>query len=112
VQTLLGTESQMRQLQQRMPERGNELSVRLELQADCYAGVWGHSTAQRQILEAGDVEEGLGAAAAIGDDRIQRMSGGRIAPEQFTHGSSADRVEWFRRGLSTGDPNACDTFGR
>jgi predicted metalloprotease len=101
----------MRQAQQSNPRLANELSVRLELQADCYAGVWGHSAAQRGILEAGDVEEGLAAAAAIGDDRLQRMSGTRVAPDQFTHGSSAQRVEWFRRGLQAGDPDACNTFG-
>jgi predicted metalloprotease len=110
VQHLLGTDSQMRQAQQSNPQLANELSVRLELQADCYAGVWGHMAAQRGTLEEGDVEEGLAAAAAIGDDRIQRMSGTRVAPDQFTHGSSAQRVEWFRRGLQSGDPASCDTF--
>jgi predicted metalloprotease len=110
VQTVLGTEPEVRRLQRANPARQNELSVRLELQADCYAGIWGYSTARRDILEAGDVEEGLNAAAAIGDDRIQRSSGGRVAPERFTHGSSADRVAWFRRGLDSGDPEACDTF--
>jgi predicted metalloprotease len=112
VQTLVGTESQVRQAQRADPARRNDLSVRMELQADCYAGVWGHSAAQRDRLEPGDVEEGLNAAAAIGDDRIQRMGGGRVAPESFTHGSSADRVAWFRRGLESGDPKACDTFSR
>ena len=111
VQTLLGTEQRMRQAAQSRPDRRNELSVRLELQADCYAGIWGHSTSQRNILEQGDVEEGLKAAAAIGDDRIARMSGTRIAPERFTHGSSAQRVEWFKRGLTSGSLEACDTFG-
>jgi predicted metalloprotease len=110
VQNLLGIEGRMRQMQQARPQLANELSVRLELQADCFAGLWGHSTAQRNILEQGDVEEGLGAAAAIGDDRIQRMSGARVAPERFTHGSSAQRVEWFRRGLQSGQVEACDTF--
>jgi predicted metalloprotease len=86
------------------------LSVRFELQADCLAGIWGHSTAQRDILQQGDVEEGLNAAAAIGDDRIQRMSTGRVSPESFTHGSSEQRVGWFRRGLERGDVEACDTF--
>jgi hypothetical protein len=102
----------VRRAQQASPARRNDLSVRLELQADCYAGVWGNSTARRDLLEQGDVEDGLNAAAAIGDDRIQRMSGGRVAPESFTHGSSADRVAWFRRGLESGDPKTCDTFGR
>jgi predicted metalloprotease len=82
----------------------------MELQADCLAGVWGHSTAQRGTLESGDVEEGLAAASAIGDDRIQRQTQGYVQPESFTHGSAQQRVGWFRRGLETGDPDACDTF--
>ena len=110
VQTIVGTEPQVRQAQRSDPSGRNALSVRLELQADCYAGVWGHSAAGRGRLSTGDVEEGLNAAAAIGDDRMQRMGGGRISPESFTHGSSADRVAWFRRGLESGDPKACDTF--
>ena len=109
VQKVLGIEAQVRQLQQSRPGLANQLSVRMELQADCFAGVWGHSTAQRQILERGDVEEGLNAAAAIGDDRIQKMQTGFVRPDSFTHGSSAQRVEWFKRGLQTGDVNACDT---
>jgi predicted metalloprotease len=85
--------------------------VRLELQADCYAGVWAHHAHRaRQVLEEGDVEEGLGAAAAIGDDRIQRQTQGTVVPESFTHGSSGQRVEWFRRGLEQGDLERCDTF--
>jgi predicted metalloprotease len=101
------------------PFRGNanERSVRVELQADCYAGVWGNHAAQpgraaagRVELDPGDVEEGLNAAAAIGDDRLQRMSQGRVVPESFTHGSSAQRVAWFRRGMESGSPTACDTF--
>jgi hypothetical protein len=92
------------------PGQRNELSVRLELQADCLAGVWAHSAAQRNRLDPGDVEEGLGAAAAIGDDRIQRMSTGRVHPESFTHGSSEQRVQWFRRGLESGSYEACNTF--
>jgi predicted metalloprotease len=108
VQSLTGTERQVRQLQQSRPDQGNALSVRMELQADCYAGVWGHSAAQRGKLDPDDVEEGLGAAAAIGDDRL---TGGRVAPDRFTHGSSAQRVEWFRRGLQAGRMDACDTFG-
>ena len=110
VQHVLGTDARVRQLQESRPRQANDLSVRLELQADCYAGVWGNSTSQRRILEAGDVEEGLNAAAAIGDDRIQRATQGSVRPESFTHGSSAQRVAWFRRGLESGDPRSCDTF--
>jgi predicted metalloprotease len=110
VQGLLGIDQQVREAQRREPGAANALSARMELQADCLAGVWGHSTGQRDILESGDVEEGLNAAAAIGDDRIQRQSTGEVQPEGFTHGSSAQRVFWFRRGLETGDPNRCDTF--
>jgi predicted metalloprotease len=110
VQTLLGIDSQVRQAQQRSPGQANQLSVLMELQADCYAGVWGASANERGKLDPGDVEQGHAAAAAIGDDRIQRMSGARVAPERFTHGSSAQRVEWFRRGLSSGRPESCDTF--
>jgi predicted metalloprotease len=109
VQTLLGTDREVRSLQSERPDRANDLSVRMELQADCYAGVWGHSAARRDTLDPGDVEEGLNAAAAIGDDRL---TGGRLAPERFTHGSSAQRVEWFRRGLQSGRPQDCDTFSR
>ena len=112
VQRLLGTEAKVREAQQRDPGAANELSVRLELQADCYAGVWGHETAQRQILEAGDVDEGLAAAAAVGDDRIQRMAGQGVHPEAFTHGSAAQRAGWFRRGFQSGRPEDCDTFRR
>ena len=111
VQNVLGIEPRVRRQQQRRPSDANQLSVAMELQADCFAGIWGHSTAQRSILEGGDIEEGLDAAAAIGDDRIQRMAGRSINPEAFTHGSSEQRVSWFRRGLETGDPQACDTFG-
>ena len=107
---LLGTSGRVRALQQRRPVDANQLSVRLELQADCYAGVWANSTGQRQILQKGDVEEGLNAAAAIGDDRLQRMSKGTVSPESFTHGSSAQRVSWFKRGFTSGRPNNCDTF--
>jgi predicted metalloprotease len=112
VQNLVGTAEEVRAAQQRMGQAdANALSVRMELQADCYAGVWAHNAARsRQLLEAGDVEEGLRAASAIGDDRLQRMSQGRVVPDAFTHGSSEQRVRWFRRGLETGKPEACDTF--
>jgi predicted metalloprotease len=111
VQTLTGTEARVRQAQRADPSRANQLSVRVELQADCYAGVWAHTTSRRGLLEGDDIDEALGAAAAIGDDRIQRMGGGRVAPERFTHGSSEQRMEWFRRGFDTGRPDACDTLG-
>lgn len=110
VQELLGTGEQVRRAQQAHPDQANELSVRLELQADCYAGVWGNSTEQRQLLDPGDVEEGIKAAGAVGDDRIQRMSTGRVNPDAFTHGTSEQRVAWFRRGYESGRPDACDTF--
>ena len=110
VQNVLGTEAEVRRARTTRPDQANQLSVRLELQADCYAGVWAHSTAQRELLHSGDVEEGLAAAAAVGDDRLQRMGGGRVVPESFTHGSSAERQEWFRRGFETGRVDACDTF--
>jgi predicted metalloprotease len=117
VQTVLGIESQVRSRQAARPNQQNALSVRLELQADCFAGVWGHHAARsgravegKVELESGDVEEGLNAAAAIGDDRLQRMASGRIVPDRFTHGSSEQRVTWFRRGFQSGDAQACDTF--
>jgi predicted metalloprotease len=112
VQHLRGIDARVREVQESRPDAANQLSVRLELQADCLAGIWGHSTAQRNILEQGDAEEALNAAAAIGDDRIQNQSGRGVQPDSFTHGSSAERVEWFRRGLESGDLNRCDTFGR
>jgi predicted metalloprotease len=117
VQNLLGIDAQMRQLQARNPSERNDLSVRLELQADCFAGVWAHQTDKsgraatgRMEMESGDLEEGLRAAAAIGDDRIQRMSTGHVFPDKFTHGSSEHRVTWLRRGFDNGDPQACQTF--
>jgi uncharacterized protein len=111
IQRLLGTEAKVRRAQQERPDQANDLSVRMELQADCYAGVWGHSTEQRNILEQGDVEEGLNAAAAVGDDRIQAASGGGIHPESFTHGTAKQRSSWFNRGFQSGRPEDCDTFG-
>ncbi len=112
VQNVLGTSSQVRQAQQGNPDAANQLSVRLELQADCYAGVWGHLASQQGWLDAGDIEEGLGAAAAVGDDRIQRQATGRVSPESWTHGSSEQRVQWFTRGFQSGRPESCDTFTR
>jgi predicted metalloprotease len=111
VQNLTGVSEQVSSARQRGGERqANALSVRLELQADCYAGVWGHYAAQRELLEPGDAEEGLRAAAAIGDDRLQQQTQGRVVPEAFTHGSSAQRVEWLGRGLQSGRLESCDTF--
>lgn len=114
VQNLVGTSSQVHRLQQRSSRtEANQLSVLLELQADCYAGAWAHHTNRhQQVLEPGDVEEGLAAAAAIGDDRLQQMSGRAVHPESFTHGTAEQRVQWLRRGLETGRIEACDTFGR
>ena len=111
VQHLLGIEQRVRQLQESRPGSANQLSVALELQADCFAGVWGNSTSQRKLLENGDVDEALGAASAVGDDRLQSKMTGSIRPDKFTHGSAAQRAQWFRRGLESGDPNSCDTFG-
>jgi hypothetical protein len=112
VQNLVGTAEKVQAAQQRASKAdANALSVRMELQADCYAGVWAnHASRSRQLLEAGDVEEGLNAASAIGDDRLQRMSQGRVVPDAFTHGSSEQRVRWFRQGLQAGTLEACDTF--
>jgi predicted metalloprotease len=112
VQTLTGTSQQVSRLQQTRPEMANRASVLLELQADCYAGMWVHHADQQGVLEEGDVEEGLRAAAAVGDDRIQRMQGQAVSPESFTHGSSEERMAWFRRGYQSGDPKQCDTFSR
>jgi predicted metalloprotease len=113
VQNELGVSSEVHRLEQNASERdANALSVRLELQADCYAGVWAnHAESQRQMLEQGDVEEGLNAAAAIGDDRLQRMSGRSVSPDTWTHGSSEQRVKWFKTGMQSGDLRDCDTFG-
>jgi len=112
VQNLLGVSSQVRRAQQRMSKKqANALSVRVELQADCYAGVWAHNAHRsRQLLEEGDIEEGLNAASAIGDDRLQKQARGYVAPDSFTHGSSRQRVKWFKIGLREGEMDACDTF--
>jgi len=109
VQTITGISDQVRAAQSRASQtEANAIQVRMELQADCYAGLWAHHS--RQVLDAGDIEEALGAASAIGDDRLQRQAQGRVVPESFTHGSSAQRMEWFRRGYDSGEPRACDTF--
>jgi predicted metalloprotease len=112
VQRVLGITDKVESMRSRMsPTQGNALSVRLELQADCFAGVWAHDAqAARQVLEQGDVEEALNAASQIGDDMLQRRSQGTIVPESFTHGTSAQRVNWFKRGLQTGSINQCNTF--
>jgi predicted metalloprotease len=112
VQNLLGVSGKVQEARQRMSERdGNQLSVRLELQADCLAGVWAHhADRSRKVLESGDIDEALGAATAIGDDRLQKRSQGRVVPDSFTHGSSAQRVRWFRTGLEKGSVSDCDTF--
>ncbi|MDP1819474.1 MAG: neutral zinc metallopeptidase [Acidimicrobiales bacterium] len=110
VQNLDGTNQAVRELQQSDPSRQNELSVRMELQADCFAGVWGSSAQERGLIEPGDLEEGLGAAAAVGDDRIQEQAGADVEPESWTHGSSDARRRWFRAGFDSGDLARCDTF--
>ena len=113
VQNLLGTSTEVRKAQRGLGKSAaNELSVKLELQADCFAGLWGnHADRSRDILERGDIEEALNAASAIGDDRLQKQSQGYVVPESFTHGSSAQRVRWFKQGITTGDVGDCDTFG-
>ncbi len=111
VQKLLGIQRRAQDLEQRNRGAANAVSVRLELQADCFAGVWGNTTEQRHFVHENDVEQGLAAAAAVGDDRLQRMATGHVSPETFTHGSSAQRTAAFRRGLDSGQVSACDTFG-
>ncbi|MBT8098210.1 MAG: neutral zinc metallopeptidase, partial [Gammaproteobacteria bacterium] len=113
VQNLLGVSGEVHRMRQQVSSaEGNRLSVQLELQADCLAGVWAHRAdrARNIILESGDIEEALNAASAIGDDRLQRQSGGTVVPESFTHGTSEQRQRWFRRGLQSGSPDDCDTF--
>jgi uncharacterized protein len=110
VQKLLGIEQRIATLQERDPQARNSPSVRLELQADCLAGVWGNSTEQRKIVDQSDIEAGLRAAAAVGDDRLQKMATGHVSPESFTHGTSAERAQWFRRGLESGQVSACNTL--
>jgi predicted metalloprotease len=112
VQNLLGISDQVRSLQSRASQtQANQLSVKLELQADCFAGVWANNAQRtRQILETGDIEEALNAASSIGDDRLQEQAKGYVVPESFTHGSSTQRVRWFKRGIQTGNPDQCNTF--
>lgn len=110
IQNLLGTMGQVQEQQRSAPARANQLSVALELQADCYAGIWASSAQARGLLERGDLEEGLRAAAAVGDDRLQAGTSGGVNPESFTHGSSQQRLNWFATGFESGDPNACNTF--
>jgi predicted metalloprotease len=113
VQNLLGTSTQVRKAQRGLGKAGgNELSVKMELQADCFAGLWGnHADRSRQVLETGDIEEALNAASAIGDDRLQKEAQGYVVPESFTHGTSKQRAHWFRKGIKSGDVADCDTFG-
>jgi uncharacterized protein len=110
VQNVLGIERKVRGIQQQNPQAGNQLSVAMELQADCFAGVWANSSADRQIIDQADVKTGLQAAAAVGDDRLQKMSQGYVTPDSFTHGSSQQRMAWFNRGLQSGQVSACNTF--
>jgi predicted metalloprotease len=109
VQHLRGTDDEVRRLQREDPDQANPLSVRLELQADCYAGVWAHAVFDQ--LDPGDVDEAITASEAVGDDRLQRHAGGDVRPDSFTHGSSAQRAKWFRKGQAAGQPADCDTFG-
>jgi uncharacterized protein len=112
VQKLIGIEGKVHQFQSNNPGQANQASVQLELQADCFAGIWAHSTQQRGLLEQGDVQSALGAAAAVGDDHIQQMTRGRVQPETFTHGSSQQRMDWFNRGYNSGTISACNTFAQ
>jgi len=110
VQTMMGIDREVRRLQAQS-DNPNEYQVKMELQADCFAGVWANSAEKRGLLEIGDIEEGINAAKAVGDDRIQSMQGGRVNPDAFTHGSSAERARWFKAGLESGDIKSCDTLG-
>jgi predicted metalloprotease len=112
VQNILGIEHKMQQLQEQNPRAKKPLSVKLELQADCFAGIWAHSTQQRGLLEQGDIESALGAASAVGDDRLQKMATGHVNPDSFTHGSSGQRMTWFRKGFDSGLISACNTFAQ
>ena len=111
VQYLLGTEAKVQRLMQSEPGEKNQISVDVELQADCYAGVWAHSAQERGVMQPGDQDAALSAAAAVGDDHLQKMSGRAVSPESWTHGSSAQRDAWFNKGLSGGNPADCNTFG-
>jgi predicted metalloprotease len=110
VQKILGIESKVTRLQQQNPSEANPLSVDLELQADCFAGVWGHTAAQRNIIHTDDVQAAMSAAAAVGDDRLQKMATGHVSPEKFTHGSAAQRTSWLQKGLDSGNISSCNTF--
>jgi uncharacterized protein len=110
IQKITGVENRVRRMQQGNSRTDNPLSVKMELQADCLAGIWAHSTQQRNLLEQGDIQSALGAASAVGDDRLQKMSTGHIAPDSFTHGSSAQRMQWFQKGFDSGSIGACNTF--
>jgi len=111
LQHLTGTDARVRQAEEQNPDQANQYSVKLELQADCYAGVWASTTQQRSILSPGDVDEAMTAAAAVGDDRIQKQETGRVNVDSFTHGSAAQRTEWFKRGFDGGAIQSCNTFG-
>lgn len=111
IQKLLGTEQKVTQAEESNPSQKNQYSVALELQADCYAGVWGYSAKDKFKLVQSDVQDALSAAAAVGDDHLQKMATGRVSPESWTHGSSAQREQWFTKGFSTGQVSACNTFG-
>ena len=111
VQKILGIEQKVRQMQQGNSREQNPLSVKMELQADCFAGIWAHTTQQRGLLEEGDIQSALGAAAAVGDDRLQKMATGHVTPDSFTHGTSQQRMMWFRKGFDSGTIAACNTFG-